>query len=200
MELSEVAGHDVPRETLEKLEAYLGLLKSAAATQNLVSQASLEDVWNRHIIDCAQLLRHGRGRRWVDIGSGAGLPGIVLAILSGNPIALIEPRRLRVEFLQRAVDELELTNATVIQGKAGAIHGAFDTITARAVASTTALFDFAHHLTRSDTVWVLPKGRSAQKELDEARATWQGEFRLEPSLTDADASILVAMRVRRRGR
>ena len=200
MELSEAVGNYVPRETLDKLEAYLALLRSAATSQNLVSQVSLNEAWRRHIVDSAQILRHGRKGRWVDIGSGAGLPGIVLAILSANPITLIEPRRLRADFLRLAVDELALENATVVQAKAGAVHGAFDTITARALAPTVVLFDLAIHLARSHTVWVLPKGRSAQKELDEARATWQGEFRLEPSVTDADASILIAAKVRRRGR
>jgi len=198
--LSEAAGCDVPRETYERLEQYAAILTDATHTQNLVSSSTLSDLWQRHIIDSAQLLRHALPGNWVDIGSGAGLPGIVLAILSPSPVTLIEPRRLRVEFLQSAIDRLGLSTVTLLHGKSTVTQQKFDKITARAVAPTAELFALAHHLSRPDTVWILPKGKSAQKELDEARATWQGEFRFEPSLTDPHASILLASGVRRRGR
>jgi len=198
--LSEASGLDVSRGTYAKIEAYVALLSEASETQNLISSSSLSDIWQRHILDSAQLLRHAPPGKWVDIGSGAGLPGIVLAILSSDPITLIEPRRLRIEFLRSVTDRLALTNTAVVQGKASALCTTFDKITARAVAPATEIFALAHHLSRLDTVWILPKGRTAQKELDEARTTWQGDFRLEPSLTDAAASILIATGVRRRAR
>ncbi|MEO7787175.1 MAG: 16S rRNA (guanine(527)-N(7))-methyltransferase RsmG [Sphingomicrobium sp.] len=197
--LSEIVGATVPRETFEKLTAYVALLTESAQTQNLVSPTTLATIWERHIIDSAQLLRIGGvDGSWVDIGSGAGLPGLVLAIASPDPVTLVEPRRLRAEFLQSVIDRLALPNASVVQGKASVVSAKFDKVTARAVAPTSDLFGLCHHLSHRDTVWVLPKGRTAQKELDEARATWQGEFRLEPSRTDAQASILVATGVRRR--
>lgn len=198
MNIPDVLQRDVPRETIERLNFYVRLLKEEIPKQNLISAATVSEIWNRHIIDCAQLLRHAPDGCWVDVGSGAGLPGIVLAVLSGNPVVLIEPRRLRADFLRATIHELGLSNATVFAGKAALVSATFDMITARAVASASGFFALAHHLARPDTVWVLPKGRSAQKELDEARGTWQGEFRLEPSLTDAHASVLVATRVRRR--
>ena len=199
-QLSDIVGFDVPRETFEKLQAYCDLLVDAANTHNLISAASVAGLWQRHILDSAQLLRHAPSGSWADIGSGAGLPGLVLAILAPDPITLIEPRRLRVEFLQSVVDRLDLHNVTLVRGKAGAVWAMFDKITARAVAPAAEFFALAHHLSRPDTVWILPKGKSAQKELDEARRTWQGDFRLEPSLTDAHASILLARGVRRRAR
>jgi len=198
--LSQTVGFDVPRETFDRLEAYAGLLIEAAQRQNLIAQSTLTDLWERHILDSAQLVRHTSPGEWVDIGSGAGLPGLVLAILSTSPITLIEPRRLRVEFLRAVIERLDLSNATLVPGKAAAAKGTFARITARAVARTSQLFALAHHLSRPDTVWILPKGKTAQKELDEARATWQGSFRLEPSLTDPQASILLAKGVRRRAR
>ncbi|MEO6247899.1 MAG: 16S rRNA (guanine(527)-N(7))-methyltransferase RsmG [Sphingomicrobium sp.] len=199
--LEEFIGSCVPRETFLQLERYTTLLAEASQSQNLVSSSTLSELWPRHIFDSAQLMRHGRqGGSWVDVGSGAGLPGIILAILSHDPTTLIEPRRLRVGFLQAVIERLGLTNVTILPGKASVTTAKFETITARAVAPMSEFLALAHHLSRPDTVWVLPKGRSAQKELDETRRAWQGEFRLEPSLTDPQASILIARDVRRRDR
>jgi 16S rRNA (guanine527-N7)-methyltransferase len=99
-ELRTVSGLDVSRETFDRLVAFVDLLRVAATQQNLVAPSTLETIWERHILDSAQLLRWTTpGGSWADIGSGAGLPGLVIAILSSNPVTLIEPRRLRAEFL-----------------------------------------------------------------------------------------------------
>ena len=195
--LAEVARRPVSRETLEKLDAYSALLKEESERQNLVSASTLDQLWERHILDSAQLVRfepHPRAS-WVDIGSGAGLPGIVIACLVDGPVTLIEPRRLRAEFLHKVCESLRL-NAEVIGGKAEGIEGKYDVITARAVASLTQLLKISAHLSTRKTVWALPKGRSAERELVEARRTWQGAFHVEQSVTDADSKIVVATEVR----
>jgi 16S rRNA (guanine527-N7)-methyltransferase len=193
----QAAGRPVSRETIERLEVYSKLLESENQRQNLVSRGTLEQLWDRHILDSAQLARFEgwAGGSWADIGSGAGLPGIVVACLVEGPVTLVEPRRLRAEFLQRVVAELDL-NATVKQAKAERIAGSFDVITGRAVASLPRFLSMCDHLSTRKTVWVLPKGRNAQSELEEARRTWQGDFRVEPSVTDADSMIVVATKVR----
>jgi 16S rRNA (guanine527-N7)-methyltransferase len=108
--LRDAAGVDVSRETIEKLERYVALLKEENARQNLVSAATLEQVWERHILDSAQLVRFEPrpGASWIDIGSGAGLPGIVVAALVKGPVTLVEPRRLRAEFLHKVCESLQL--------------------------------------------------------------------------------------------
>jgi 16S rRNA (guanine527-N7)-methyltransferase len=189
----------VSRETGSALERYVELLLAENERQNLISRTSAEAIWSRHIEDSLQLLDHAPAdARWLDIGSGPGLPGIVLAIAGVRAITLVEPRRLRTEFLEQCVTELALTGVTVITGKAERLTGQFDVVTARAVASLNRLFDIGAPLLAPTGRWVLPKGQSAEKELVEARATWQGTFRLEPSRTDPDARILVAHGVRRR--
>ena len=192
---------DVPRETSDMLRRFATLLVDENQRQNLVAKSTLEDLWRRHIDDAAQLVAHdARSATWLDIGSGAGLPGIVIAILTSNPMVLVEPRRLRADFLQRVVDDLKL-DATVIHSKVETIRRPpVDIITARAVASVDRLFEMALHLSHNGTRWVLPKGKSAHLELEEAKKTWQGDFRLEPSRTDPDAQILIASRVRRKSR
>ncbi|HEY0629806.1 MAG TPA: 16S rRNA (guanine(527)-N(7))-methyltransferase RsmG [Sphingomicrobium sp.] len=200
-DLEAAAGRTVSRETFGKLETFAGLLGEENQRQNLVSPASLADIWNRHLLDGAQLLGLAdRQGNWLDIGSGAGLPGMVLAILSGAPTTLNEPRKLRAEFLRRSAVELELANVQVAECKVERLAGKFDFITARAVARLDKLLGMACHLAHSETKWVLPKGESAQWELDEARKAWQGSFRLVPSRTHPASAIVVAEHVVRRGK
>jgi 16S rRNA (guanine527-N7)-methyltransferase len=195
--LAEVAGGTVSRETFEKLERYVALLREENVRQNLVSAATLDQAWDRHIIDSAQLVRLAppSSANWVDVGSGAGLPGVVVACLVDVPVTLVEPRRLRAEFLHKVCESLDLS-ATVICAKAERVEGSFDVITARAVASLTRTLKISSHLSTGKTTWALPKGRSAPAELAEARQSWQGDFQLEPSVTDAESFIVVATGVR----
>lgn len=197
--LAEVAQRDVSRETFEKLEAYAALLREESKRQNLVSTSTLNQLWERHILDSAQLVRFEPffGASWVDIGAGAGLPGIAIACLVEGPVTLIEPRRLRAEFLHKTCESLRL-RAAVIVGKAERAQGKYDVITARAVANLVQLLKISAHLSTRKTVWALPKGRSAQAELVEAQQSWQGAFHVERSVTDADSYIVVGTGVRAR--
>jgi len=197
--LSAAAGRDVSRETFEKLEAYVGLLREGARRQNLISASTLDQIWERHIFDSAQLLRFEphAGASWADVGSGAGLPGVVIACVVEGPVMLIEPRRLRAEFLHKCCEALRI-NASVFAGKAERAEGRFDVITARAVANLGDVLRISQHLSTIKTVWALPKGRTAADELVEAQRAWQGMFHVEQSVTDADSRIVVATGVRAR--
>jgi 16S rRNA (guanine527-N7)-methyltransferase len=198
--LAAVTGRDVSRETVEKLQVYQRMVEEETRRHNLVSKGTLGDFWTRHVLDSAQLLRFApSGGRWADIGSGAGLPGVVIACFEAGPMTLIEPRRLRAEFLQRVVETLGL-GAAVHQGKAESVGGTFDVITARAVAPLPRLLDISHHLSTGKTLHLFPKGKSAQSELADARRTWHGAFHVERSAVDADSLIILARDVRRRTR
>jgi 16S rRNA (guanine527-N7)-methyltransferase len=185
---------------LRSLERFVELLLAENREQNLVSRSSEADIWVRHILDSAQIAHHAPGAtNWLDVGSGPGLPGVVLACLRDRPILMVEPRRRRVAFLERAIHALDLGHARVRQAEIERISGQrFDAVTARAYAPLTRIFQSTVQLTTPSTIWVLPKGRSAERELDEARQAWQGVFHVEQSLTDADARIIVARDVRPR--
>ena len=200
-QLEQAARRPVSRETFDRLEAFVELLKAANERQNLVSASSLGAVWERHIVDSAQLVRFEprAGASWADVGSGAGLPGIVVACLVEGPVTLIEPRRLRADFLHTAVQQLGL-NATVAAKKVERVGGQFDIITARAVASLDRFLTISQHLSTRNTVWALPKGRNAHSELVEAQRAWQGVFHVEQSVTDADSYIVVGTGVRAKAR
>ena len=190
---------NVSRETAAQLALFKTLVIAENERQNLVSPASLGDFESRHIDDAVQLADLGQPGSWCDVGSGAGLPGIVIAIVTGAPMTLIEPRKLRADFLRRAVAELGL-DAKVFEGKAERVPTHFDNITARAVADLARLLAITENLAQRGTRWILPKGRSAKKELEAAQLSWQGSFTLGPSRTSDEAAIIVAEGVRRRGK
>ena len=197
--LEQATRRPVSRETIDKLHAYVALLRDENSRQNLVSPATLDQVWDRHIVDSAQLVRYepAIGASWIDIGSGAGLPGIVISCLVDGPVTLVEPRRLRADFLHKCIESLNL-RASVHCQKAERVEGTYDVITARAVAALPQLLKISAHLSTRNTVWALPKGRSAERELAEALQAWQGDFRVEPSVTDVESFIVVGTRVRAR--
>ena len=195
-EASARAQLSVPRETLEQLDAFAALLRDENGRQNLVSAASLEMLWSRHMLDSAQLLRFApeAGRSWLDLGAGAGFPGLVIAALSSFHVVMVEARKLRVG----VSDRVEILCAKVEKVPARP----FDVISARAFAPLDRLLALGSRFSTDKTLWILPKGRNAKTELEAAESSWQGDFRLEPSLTDADAQIIVASGVRpiKRGR
>ena len=200
-DISNAVGFDVSRETREQLDHYVALLIAENDQQNLVSRSTLDELWTRHIVDSAQLVRFAAPTAsWVDIGAGPGLPGLVIALLTLGPVTLVEPRRLRADFLSRCVAALNLEDrVTVCPVKAQRITGQFDVITARAVAPIPELLAMTLPLSHTGTRWVLPKGRSGLKELADARSSWQGRFWTEPSITDGQAVIVLAEGVRPRG-
>ena len=195
--LERVAGRSVSRETFDGLRLYADLLAKESRRQNLISASTIDRIWERHILDSAQLVRFEphSGASWVDVGSGAGLPGVVIACIVDGPVTLIEPRKLRANFLQNAIDELGL-GAAVECCKAEKADGQFDVITARAVASLPQFLRISHHLSTKKTIWALPKGRGAQSELADAEHTWQGMFHVEQSVTDPESYIVVGTGVR----
>jgi 16S rRNA (guanine527-N7)-methyltransferase len=189
----------VSRETMARLEAFGALLRSENEKQNLVSAATLDRFWSRHMVDSAQLLRFVDAvEPWLDLGTGAGFPGLIVAALRDQPVTLIESRRLRVDFLKRAAELLHIEPEIVQASVERVPDRPFAVISARAFAPLPRLLELAHRFSTEKTLWLLPKGRGAKSELEAVRDAWQGDFRLEPSLTDVDAKIIVATGVRRR--
>ncbi|KQN24920.1 hypothetical protein ASE86_01145 [Sphingomonas sp. Leaf33] len=179
-----------------RVERYVALLLQEAERQNLISAATIPSLWARHIVDSAQLLNHAPDdwRHWVDIGAGAGLPGVVVAALTGRQVTLIEPRRLRVAFLERCADSLGLDRMDVVHAKAERVEGIgiADVVSARAVAKLDALLAASQGFAGKATTFVLPKGESAHSEVAAARPTWHGRFHVKHSIVDPVSGIVVA--------
>ena len=195
-----VAGGTV--DAFEKMELLVRSLAVENQRQNLVSKASLASVWQRHIVDSAQLLTHvSRGTTpWLDLGSGAGLPGLVIAILRPDTeVVLIEKRSRRAEWLNRMLETLDLPCARVIGQSLGVVDTFLSAaITARAFAPLDRLLELSARFSTSRTVWLLPKGRTAAQELMALRG-WTHMFHVEPSITDPAAGLIVGTLAGRKG-
>lgn len=196
------AQSDVSRETL--LDLFAELLRAESENQNLVARSTLDEIWSRHFVDSAQLMPLARDAPegiWLDVGSGAGLPGMVVAILGDRPVVLAEPRARRVAFLREVAERLGIASrVTIHPNKVESYRPPQPVaiVSARAVAELSQLLASTAHCTDLSTIWVLPKGRNAQSEVVAAKATWQGVFHVEPSLTQLDSEIVVARGVRRK--
>ena len=179
----------------ERLETLVALLTEENARQNLVSAASLDAVWLRHVADSAQLLLHVPRETtspWLDLGTGAGFPGLVIAALRPEAtVTMVESRARRGEWLERVRLALSLGNAEVLTARLELIPSRpFRVISARAFAPLPKLLDLSARFSTADTIWLLPKGRSARQELLDLTGR-KHMFHVEQSLSDADAGVIV---------
>lgn len=186
-----------------RLEALRELLVAEAAVQNLISAATIPHVWQRHFADSAQLLRlvpRETSGQWMDLGAGAGFPGLVIALLEPDrPVALVESRTRRIEWLVRASAALGLKNVEVVGERLEAVaKRSVAIISARAFAPLEKTLRIAARFSTSETLWLLPKGRSAQQELQTIGLDG-ALFHVEQSITDPAAGIIVGHLRGRRG-
>ncbi len=196
----------VSRETAERLERYVALLRKWQPAQNLVSPHTLGEIWTRHIADSAQLVAlFPAGMRWVDIGSGAGLPGLVTAILlaehTGARIHCVESNQRKCAFLRAAIRETGAP-AVVHEGRIESVLKQWsepvDFISARALASLADLLDLTAPLLARNIPAVLHKGEDFDAELKEASQSWALDLVRHKSLSDATSSIIEIRHAERR--
>jgi 16S rRNA (guanine527-N7)-methyltransferase len=195
-ELTDAAG-------MARLERLAGMVVAENARQNLIAKSSEGGIWLRHLADSAQLLRHvcrvarpsvPRGTApWLDLGTGAGFPGLVIAALRPDlEVVLVESRKKRVDWLLRAAEELGLSRCRT-EGRRLEHVESFSAaiISARAFAPLSKLFGLSARFSTRDTLWLLPKGRSAVQEVASLPAEIGRVFHVEQSVTDPDAGIVI---------
>ncbi|MEO6215782.1 MAG: 16S rRNA (guanine(527)-N(7))-methyltransferase RsmG [Sphingomonas sp.] len=184
-----------------RMDILAGLVAGEAVSQNLVAPSTLATMWSRHIVDSAQLIGFAAESEgdWLDIGTGAGFPGLVVAALTDRAVTLVEPRRRRAAFLSDAAEVLGIASqVTVVAAKVEGVTMSAAVISARAVSALTLLFGSAIQCSRRKTLWILPKGQSAREEIATAQQTWHGVFHVEHSVTDPNSLIVLAKGVSRR--
>ncbi|MER2267387.1 16S rRNA (guanine(527)-N(7))-methyltransferase RsmG [Methylobacterium oxalidis] len=187
----------VSRETAERLDIYVAQLRRWQGVKNLVGPATLAEVWTRHVADALQLLALApQARTWLDLGSGAGIPGAILAIAGadrpGFRVDLVESNARKCAFLTEVV---RLTGAPArvhnarIENVIGA-HQGVEIVCARALAALDQLLAWTEPVLKSGTTGLFPKGREVEAELTEAARRWRFVYDLLPSQTDSAARIV----------
>lgn len=185
---------------MDRLVTLAGLVVAENKLQNLIAPATEPVIWARHILDSVQLLDFvpDGWADWLDIGTGGGFPGLAIAAASGRSVILVEPRRRRAEFLQRAARLIELDRVRVEQCRVEQLVCRADVISARAVAPLEKLLPAAHHCATIGTTWVLPRGQVDTDALSRLGRHWKGMFHVEPSLTHDTSAVIVARGVEAR--
>jgi len=189
----------VSRETLHRLDRFVATLLAWQRRMNLVASSTEATLWTRHVADSLQLLALAPDARiWVDLGSGGGFPGVVIACaLAGIPgahVHLVESSGKKAAFLHEAVQAIGVpatVHATRIEDFVKKAPDSIDVITARAVAPMPKLLALAYPLLKTGMLGLFPKGRDVARELTEAAKCWKIQASLSPSRTDPKAQIVI---------
>ena len=180
---------------LDRFENLIAMLREENERQNLVAARSLDEVWLRHIADSIQLMDYVSHETpvWLDLGTGAGFPGLALAIARPeHRFHLVESRKRRIEWLAEAIETIGLSNCTLHGTRLEQVESfEADVITARAFAPLPKLLDLSARFSTKGTRWILPKGRSAAQEVDGLPKKRNALFHVEHSQTDGEAGIIV---------
>lgn len=198
MRADALEGLNVSRETLDRLHAYADLISRWNPKINLVAPSTILDLWQRHIVDSAQIFAHAPrdAQHWVDIGSGGGLPGLVCAVLAQESMpecrfTLIESDQRKSAFLMTAARELGLSVKVLVKRAEAAEPLEADIVSARALAPLNALLGLVARHMRPGGIALLPKGKTYEQELASARAEWQFDAAMIESQTDNLARLLI---------
>lgn len=188
---------NVSRETFERLDVFADLLEKWTVKINLISKSSVSEIWTRHISDSLQVYRKGPERfaHWLDLGSGGGLPGLVIAIMAAeNPaqkmVSLVESDGRKAAFLRTALREAAVPGRVFCERIEGLPPQGADVLSARALADLGTLLSFAHRHLTVGGIALLSKGVSWKKEVDAARNEWSFDLEVLKSETEEGSVIL----------
>jgi 16S rRNA (guanine527-N7)-methyltransferase len=193
-------GVSVSRETAERLALYVALLTKWNATRNLVAPSTITEIWQRHVADSLQLIRHAPAMRtWVDLGSGGGLPALVIATVladvPGATMHCVESKLGKAAFLREAARQMKVP-VTVHADRIEAVLARWpsavkvDVVTARALADMTKLLDLANPLLKTGATGLFLKGQDVGSELTQAAKCWKLDTITTPSATDGAGHVV----------
>ena len=197
-----VGGMDVSRETIADLEAFSKMVAKWTPKINLIAHSTVDQIWDRHIVDSVQLYRFvpKELQKWVDIGSGGGFPGIVMALLGKEKhpdakFVLIESDQRKATFLRAAARELNLSAEVIAQRIEETTPQNADVVSARALSALSGLLAQTSRHLKHDGLALLHKGRQANQEVADAGKIWSFALEDHASITDPEARILAIRRI-----
>lgn len=196
---------NVSRETLADFHTWYDLLKETNQTTNLVGRSTLPDFWFRHAYDSVQVFHHAPdAKNWLDLGAGAGFPGLAIAFLlkakydEGARVTLVESIQKKTAFLKQVIEATQAP-AVALPVRAETLNPDLpvDVVTARAMASLDKLLTYAEPFATRGAICLFPKGAKHKEELTQAQKNWTFDVEVLPSMTAPDAAILKIERLRR---
>ena len=204
-EAADALGFGVSRETVDRLDAYAQALLTWSKRINLIAPTTHSDIWSRHIVDSLQVIQSAPEvfpHSWCDIGSGGGLPGIVVSIIAretspSSVTTLIESDKRKSAFLKIISDQLGLNTSVITERIEAAPPVGAEIVSARALAPLPALLGYCSRHLKSNGSGILSKGRQWRQELEEARQSWHFEYDVQDSRVDPDSVILTVRNLRR---
>lgn len=190
--------YNVSRETYDKLKIYQSLLVEWQAKFNLVSNSSLEDAWNRHFLDSAQLIEYipQTAKNLIDFGSGAGFPALVLAVMLNEKtpylkVTLVESIRKKTLYLKEVAEQTSVDVNIINDRIENLPHDKYDVITSRAMTGLSDLIKYAYPFCHKQTICVFPKGKNYAAELSEAHKHWRFKCQIQQNQVSEEGKILI---------
>ena len=175
------------------LDTYIFNLKKHNKHTNLVGRSTLEDPWKRHILDCLQILPKLNNYNYsiLDMGTGAGLPGLILNIMGCQNVTLVDSNNKKIKFLEKIKKEMNLKVKIVLDRVENNEIEKYDIITSRALANLSKLFTYSHNFLKKNTVLIFLKGKTVNDEILDATKIWKFEYQKHASLSDRGGNLLV---------
>ena len=181
-----------------KLVKFLNELVIYNKHTNLVGKSTLSDPWRRHVLDCIQvsLFIKNKNSKILDIGTGAGFPGLVLAMIGYKNVNLVDSNAKKINFLKSVSKKLDIKSKIILSRIEKLNNKKFDFLTSRALASLNKLFTYSHKFTNKNTVLIFLKGKTVKDEIEEAKKTWSFNSETFQSYSDIRGSVLVIKKLK----
>lgn len=199
MNKTEIVSHfNLNKTHVEKIDFFLNSIVSFNKHTNLVGKSTLENIWDRHVLDCLQLTKHINDNklRIVDMGTGAGLPGVLLSIVGYQKVLMIESIKKKTDFIKKIIRELSLTAKIQNKRIENAPISQHDIVVSRALAPLIKLLSYARMYSNKNTTSLFLKGRNVNNEIDKAMKEFFFDFKKINSISSGEGFILKINNIR----
>lgn len=167
---------------------------------NIVGKSTLNDFWKRHVLDSLQICKHIKNKKKsiLDMGTGAGIPGVFLSIAGYSNVSLIDSNSKKIKFIQKVSHKLNINPKIHLKRIENLKNIKFDFLISRALAKLSKLFFYSHYFTKKGTVLIFLKGKTVKQEIEQAKTEWVFFYKTYKSLSDESGRVLVIKNLRKR--